>query len=171
MPDTLQIAKSEIDSLVRHSMNCVMEENQAHVEPNTTLAWFFLGVFFIGSLYAIFRYNSVNTKYKFLENDNSRNGFWFLIFSFLLVCSVISLYNFGLIHPPNKNGFFTSHADILLVTASIIAIVGAFWAVLARIDAEKAFNKSEETVRKQDDLLNALGNNFEFNEILLIYYL
>ena len=37
-----------------------------------------------------------------------KNLFWFLIFSFLLVCSVISLYNFGLIHPPNKNGFFTS---------------------------------------------------------------
>jgi hypothetical protein len=48
---------------------------------------------------------------------------------------------------------------VLLIVVSIIAIIGAIWAVLARIDAEKSFKKSQE-------ILDTLGSNFDFTEIL-----
>jgi hypothetical protein len=80
-------------------------------------------------------------------------GFFFCIF-----------YEAGFIHPPmglevHKLGFPHSEADALLLVISGIAVVGAWWAILARMDAERAFNKSIE-------VLNAIGGTFDFPQIL-----
>jgi hypothetical protein len=54
--------------------------------------------------------------------------------------------------------FPVSHIDGIIAMMSVIGIIGALWALFARIDAEKAFLKAQET-------LDALGNSFNFSEI------
>jgi hypothetical protein len=86
------------------------------------------------------------------------NVIWVIIW---LACAIIftrGLVDLGLIHFP-YNGFEVSHLDLVLAIASIIAVIGAVWAVYARIDADRAFKKSEQT-------LDAIGSTFDFEEIL-----
>lgn len=68
--------------------------------------------------------------------------------------------------------FPLSHIDGIILLMSIIGIIGALYALFARIDAEKAFHKAEqtyqksqETLHKAQETLEALGNSFEFYEI------
>ena len=80
--------------------------------------------------------------------------FWFI--TLLVICLVLFYFNFfhlteGLL--PHQ-----SHADWFLVLVSIFAVIGAIWAVLARIDAEKAFTQSKETY-------DALSNSFKFLQV------
>lgn len=76
-----------------------------------------------------------------------------------LIATCLLLFLYDYLHlPPYCNEIQQSHADWFVVTVSIIAIVGAIWAVLARIDAEKAFTQSKETA-------DALANSFKFSQI------
>jgi hypothetical protein len=99
------------------------------------------------------------------EKVKERNIIWALLW---LIDSAIlfgALMCLGIIHNPKD--FWFSHADILLAFASLIALIGAIWAVFARIDAEKAFKKSEQTLKKSQETLEAIGNaSFPFSEIL-----
>lgn len=52
-----------------------------------------------------------------------------------------------------------SKTDLFIMLSFCVAIIGAIWAILARIDAEKAFKTSEQTRL-------AFGNTFDFDRIL-----
>jgi hypothetical protein len=93
-----------------------------------------------------------------INGVHAYNWTWVGIWVICAVSFTVGLVNLGLIHFP-YNGFTVSHLDLVLAIASIIAVIGAIWAVYARIDAERAFKKSEET-------LDAFGANFGFYEIL-----
>lgn len=54
---------------------------------------------------------------------------------------------------------YKARVDWFLAFGFVIGIIGAGWAIKARIDAGKAFRASEKT-------LNALGNSFSFTQIL-----
>ena len=94
-------------------------------------------------------------KSKKLEEGHKKNLkdaiFWLAMLILMFSC----FYLFGWIHPTMKKGFFFSHGDILLVGATVVGIIGAIWAILARIDAERAFEQSRMTY-------NALGSMFDF---------
>ena len=90
----------------------------------------------------------------------SPNNWWRALNSFLgFVAICLLLYYVDVLHlPPGCKSSYQSHADWFLVIVSIVAIIGAIWAVLARIDAEKAFTQSKETY-------DALSNSFMFTQI------
>jgi hypothetical protein len=95
---------------------------------------------------------------KDLINEHTKNFMWVFIWLASAGFIVFTLYLNGEVHFP-KAGFMISELDLILTISTIIAIVGAVWAIYARIDAERAFNKSQET-------LNALGATFPFYDIL-----
>jgi hypothetical protein len=156
MSDTLHLTHKELDSLIQHSMQHVMEENQAKAYDQPILGIVFLGLGAISILFMLRR----TMKAKKFEAEHKRNfkdvGIWFFIVSVIFA----GLYFQGWIHPVNKNGFFISHGDVLLITVSIIALIGAVWAIYARIDAEKAFKESILTRL-------SFGNSFSFPAIFM----
>lgn len=93
-----------------------------------------------------------------LWSEEKRNSVlvssWFVILCLL----AIAFYFFGFIRLP-KAELFISEEDVFIIFVSIIAILGAIWALLARIDAEKAFNKSKE-------ILAVLGDTFPLYDIV-----
>jgi hypothetical protein len=100
-----------------------------------------------------------------LWNVHTINFSWVFLWLLSGVSFCYALYQSGKIHVP-KNGFTVSHLDLILAVASLIAIVGAVWAVYARIDAERAFKKSEDTFKKSQETLEAIGNSsFPFVDI------
>ena len=95
---------------------------------------------------------------KKIRNVHTSNWFWVCIWIILAILFLFGLSKLGMIHPP-INGFEVSHLDLILAIASIIAVIGAVWAVFARIDAEKAFNESKRTRL-------SFGNSFKFHSII-----
>lgn len=122
----------------------------------------FCFLFIIGLVFSILPWSKSPIE-KFCRIDKKhtfRNLFWVIVCGILFVILLFALYRFGLFYPEhNDAGFMFSRVDALILIISIIGIIGAIWAILARVDAEKAFNKSQET-------LDALGTTFGFSEIL-----
>lgn len=160
MSENIKIDANPLDSVISAEVNNTIIKYGSETYTNNTLGYSLLIVFVV-IVIALLIYQLIllyKNNWK-VSRDIKRNFLWVSVW--IISSSILfgSLYWLGLIHSPNTNGFFVSDADILLAVVSIIAIVGAFWAVLARIDAERAFNKSQET-------LNALGSTFEFFDIL-----
>lgn len=174
MPDSLSTnLNCKIDSLIKKTgeIICYVEKQQemprAHL---STLGMILLGLFlilFLAAIVPVFSKRTFVDKYLIVSEDNKederekkekkRNYRWV---AYWLLATAILFWAFkelGYIHNPKNFAF--SHADLLLAVASIIAIVGAVWAVFARIDADKAFKKSQQT-------LDAIGSTFGFEEIL-----
>jgi len=93
-------------------------------------------------------------KKKYLEEECTiliRNIIFVVYWVIAIFIIGITLFVlWGMIDPVGK-----AHVDLIIGLTTIIGIVGAVWAVFARIDAEKAFRQSEKT-------FNALGSTFDF---------
>ncbi len=156
LQENLTAFKEDIRSMVTEVAKTAVENNSFHHSINSSLGWGLLSGVIVFLLLILLLKNN-----KFFKEcvGHRKNQFWISVWAISCSIFIWSLYCLGSIKPPTKEGFWDSEVDIFLAVISIIAVIGAVWAVLARIDAEKAFNKSQET-------LDALGNTFEFSEIL-----
>lgn len=174
MPDSLQPNLScKIDTLMNQTsvIKTYVEKQEAMPEMHFNtfgliLLLFFLLLFLAATL-PLFKKKTFVDRFLIISEESkdderekkerARNYKWVV---YWLAASSILFWAFmklGFIHNPKNFAF--SHADLLLAVASIVAIIGAVWAVFARIDAEKAFKKSQQT-------LDAIGSTFGFEEIL-----
>lgn len=97
-------------------------------------------------------------SYK-IETIKRRNIGNFILGIVVLILLCLILYWEKIIHcPDEKLPWYESKADLFLVFVSIFGVVGAFWSLFAKIDAEKAFTQSKETYE-------ALANSFDFHQI------
>lgn len=74
-----------------------------------------------------------------------------LVVAILLTCHILIT--------DSQLPMYKARIDWFIAFVSVIGIIGAGWAIKARIDAGKAFDASVKT-------LNALGNSFNFTQIL-----
>lgn len=159
---TTTLNEDDIKLIVETSVENYIKKNSFEHAADATIGSILFVIFLLivlGSLSYLFFESYKKHNCIKIPKDSRRNCLWVLVWIISSVILICSLYYYGLIHPTLKEGIWFSHADILLIVASIIAIIGAIWAILARIDAERAFNKSQET-------LDALGNTFKFYDVL-----
>lgn len=88
-------------------------------------------------------------------NSHQRNLLLIFAWIFPTIITGIILYSiWGIIEPDG-----VAKVDLIIAFTTIVGVIGAAWAVFARIDAEKAFNQAKLTHE-------ALGTTFSFSEIL-----
>lgn len=106
------------------------------------------------------------SKLRDVLKSEEKINFVFVISGFFILCLLtLALYFFGCIRLPKAG--LVSEEDVFIIFISIVAIVGAIWAILARIDAGKAFDKSVKIFDKSDKILaSLLGDTFPLYDIV-----
>lgn len=159
MPDSLQVI---LDSTYRARIDSVFQyvQNENKHIPNfhkeNYYGWIILFLALVTSVLIIIFKDKIDSNFA-KKGDKPRNFKWIAVWGAISVVFTIGFFQMGLIH--SKNEWYFSHADLLLLLATIVAIIGAVWAVYARIDAEKAFNESKRTRL-------SFGNSFKFHSII-----
>ena len=156
MSDSLSIINEKLDSLIAHTDKInsfvLKQEQDPLMHYDDWVAWV-LVLLSIASVYFISKNANRIDKFYKKKGDRARNLWWTLTWVGISIIIIIGFFKLGLLHS-DKPVYF-SHADLFLIIATIIAIVGAVWAVYARIDAERAFVQSKKTY-------DALGTMFDF---------
>lgn len=91
---------------------------------------------------------------KFKDITFRRNFSWTILWFFLIFFAVGALYQYKVFHLEFPYPFIAK-VDGIIWFMTIVGIIGAIWAIFARIDAERAFNQSKKTY-------DALGSTFDF---------
>ena len=155
--------KNEIKTIVNEALGDLTKEVKTIKETISTPKYHSETNNLIGGSIIVFSIILILILNRFKFRDGSRSeekiNLYFVIFWFVLFLLLIgAIYFLGYIRLP-KTEFLISEEDIFIILVSIVAIVGAIWAILARIDAEKAFNKSKE-------ILAVLGDTFPLYDIV-----
>lgn len=138
------------------------------MDDNTIQEIFFIGkvvltlIFISGAIYLPIHF--LKKKSEYLKGCTAHKRNYILVISWLfteIVIGVVLYSLWGMIKLES-----VAKVDLIIGIATILGIIGAAWAVFARVDAERAFEQAFKAREKAEETLNALGNSFLFHEIL-----
>lgn len=147
--DSLSSIKANVQSLnISEAVKCF----------EFTMSGIIFTVFFLFFLFLMIRRERKENKEREIKKLKDiiyiRNLWWTLRWFSLIFCLIGALYSFNVFHVEFRYPF-VSKVDGIIWFMTIVGIIGAIWAVFARIDAERAFNQSKKTY-------DALGATFDF---------